>query len=333
MTEPTEESGEDRLIARYFKPLATHPAAFGLVDDAAALIPPPGQDLVLKTDAIVGGIHFFPDDPPGLVAQKALRVNLSDLAGKGAIPLGFLLSIALPKRVDEAWLAAFSAGLAIDVKHYNCPLLGGDTVRSPDAVMVSVAVIGTVPHGAMVKRSGAKVGDRIVVTGTLGDAALGLKLRIDTGAATRWKLPREQQQHLAHRYLLPEPRTAAAGAIRAHASGGMDVSDGLVGDLAKLCRASGVSATIDAARVPLSAAARTAFAAEPALIEPILTGGDDYEVLASVPAGQLEAMRAAAAATGTALTEIGTVTAGHAPPSVMLHNKPLNFAQRSFSHF
>lgn len=333
MTEPSDESGEDRLIARYFKPLATHPAALGLVDDAAALTPPPGQDLVLKTDAIVGGIHFFPDDPPGLVAQKALRVNLSDLAAKGATPLGFMLSIALPRSIDEAWLAAFSAGLATDVKHYACPLLGGDTVRSPDAVMISVAVIGTVPYGAMVKRSGAGVGDHIVVTGTIGDAVLGLKLRKDGGASARWKLPREQQQHLAHRYLLPEPRTAVAGVIRAHASGGMDVSDGLVGDLGKLCRASGVSATIDAARVPLSAAARTALAAEAALIEPMLTGGDDYEVLATVPAAKLDAMRAAAAAAGVMLTDIGTVTAGNASPTVMLHGQPLKFAQRSFSHF
>src|SRR5262245_39601640 len=169
-------SGEDRWIARYFKPRAKHPAALGLVDDAAVLTPPPGYDLVLKTDAIVGGVHFFPDDPAGRVAQKALRVNLSDLAAKGAGPVGFLLSIALPKTVDESWLTAFAAGLGEDVKRFACPLLGGDTVRSPDAVMVSVAVIGTLPQGTMVKRSTAQVGDRVVVTGTIGDAALGLRL-------------------------------------------------------------------------------------------------------------------------------------------------------------
>jgi thiamine-monophosphate kinase len=333
MTDASEESGEDRLIARYFKPLATHPAALGLIDDAAALTPPPGYDLVLKTDAIVGGIHFFPDDPPGLVAQKALRVNLSDLAAKGATPLGFLLSIALPKNVNDAWLADFSAGLAGDVKRYACPLLGGDTVRSPEAVMVSVAAIGTVPTGTMVKRSGAQVGDRIVVTGTIGDAALGLRLRSDSGASSRWRLSGDQQQHLRQRYLLPEPRSAIANALRAHASAAMDVSDGLAGDLAKLCRASGVSASIDAARVPLSAAARVALAAEHQIIEPIITGGDDYEILATVPATKADAMRAAAAAAGTTLTEIGTVVAGNAAPQFLLHGQPLKFARRSFSHF
>jgi thiamine-monophosphate kinase len=167
-------SGEDRLIARYFAPLATHPGAFRLVDDAAAVAPPPGCDLVLKADAIVGGIHFFDDDPADAVAQKALRVNLSDLAAKGAKPLGFLLSIALPKGIPETWLAAFSEGLKRDMEQFNCPLFGGDTVRSPGGVMISVTVIGSVPTGTMVKRGGAKVGDRVVVTGTIGDAALGL---------------------------------------------------------------------------------------------------------------------------------------------------------------
>jgi thiamine-monophosphate kinase len=333
MNDMSDDSGEDRLIARYFKPLATHPAAFGLVDDAAALTPPPGYDLVLKADAIIGGIHFFPDDPPGLVAQKALRVNLSDLAAKGATPIGFLLSIGLPKSVGEDWLAQFSAGLAGDVRHYNCPLLGGDTVRSPDAIMVSVAAIGTLPQGTMVRRTTAKVGDRIVVTGTIGDAALGLRLRQDSTAAVRWQLAPHHQQHLAHRYLLPEPRTAIAEVIRAHAAAAMDVSDGLAGDLGKLCRASGVSATIDAARVPISEAARVATTREPALLQTILTGGDDYEVLATVPPAKLEAMRAAAAAAGTSLTEIGTVMVGDAPPAVLLHDQPLKFAQRSFSHF
>ncbi len=167
-------SGEDRLIARYFVPLATHPGAFGLVDDAAAVVPPPGCEIVLKTDAIVGSIHFFETDPADAVAQKALRVNLSDLAAKGAKPLGFLLSIALPKGISENWLAAFSAGLKRDVEQFGCPLFGGDTVRSPGPVMISVTVIGSVPTGAMVKRGGAKVGDRVLVTGTIGDAALGL---------------------------------------------------------------------------------------------------------------------------------------------------------------
>ncbi|HWM46716.1 MAG TPA: thiamine-phosphate kinase [Xanthobacteraceae bacterium] len=333
MTNAAEESGEDRLIARYFKPLAKHPAALGLIDDAAALTPPAGQDLVLKADAIVGGIHFFPDDPPETVAQKALRVNLSDLASKGAVPLGFLLSLALPKSADAGWLERFSQGLGADADRYDCPLLGGDTVRSPDAVMVSIAVVGTLPQGTMVKRSGARPGDRIVVTGTIGDAALGLCLRQDPGAASRWRLQPEDCGHLARRYLVPEPRIAIAEVVRAHASAAMDVSDGLAGDLGKLCRASGVSADVQVARVPLSSGARAAFAAEPDMIERILTGGDDFEVVAAVPPAHLPDMRTATSMAGVALSEIGVVIEGKGAPRFLLHDQPLKFAQRSFSHF
>ena len=261
MTEPPTESSEDRLIAKYFKPLATDPGAFGLVDDAAAITPPPGCDLVLKTDAIIGGIHFFPDDPADAVAQKALRVNISDLAAKGATPLGCLLSLGVPAGVSESWLAAFSSGLGADIARFNCPLFGGDTVRTPDAIMVSVAVIGTVPIGTIVRRAGAKPGDRIFVTGSIGDAALGLSLRKDPSARTRWNLSNAEHDFLAQRYLIPEPRIAIAETLREFASAAMDVSDGLVGDLQKLCRASGVSAEVEAASVPLSAAARKALGA------------------------------------------------------------------------
>lgn len=333
MNEQLPVSGEDDLIARYFKPLAQHPGAFGLVDDAAAVAPPPGCDLVLKTDAIVGGMHFFENDPAGVVAQKALRVNLSDLAAKGATPLGFLLSIALPKGISESWLAAFAGGLKDDIAQFQCPLFGGDTVRSPGAVMISVAALGCVPHGTMVRRGGARVGDRIVVTGTIGDAALGLRLRQDATAAARWKLDDAAREHLAQRYLLPQPRNAIAEILRSHASGGMDVSDGLAGDLTKMCRAANVSAEIDVAKVPLSPGAQAALSADAALIEPILTGGDDYEILASIPQDMLAAFHAAAAAVGVAVTEIGDVVAGSAPPRFAWNGGQLNFARRSFSHF
>jgi len=330
----TSESAEDRLIARYFGPLAQHPGALGLADDAAILSPPAGCDLVLKADAIVGEVHFFPDDPPGAVAQKALRVNLSDLAAKGAKPLGFLLSLALPERIDDAWLAAFAGGLAADVEQYECPLLGGDTDRTPGPVTVSIATLGSVPRGSMVRRSGARVGDRVVVSGTIGDAALGLKLRKARASAARWGLTDAMRDHLLDRYLLPQPRNAIADAIRSFASAAMDVSDGLAGDLAKLCRASGVSATIDAARVPLSAAGHAAVAHDASMIEPVLTGGDDYEILASVSAAKLAAFRTAAAAVGVDLTEIGEITGSDgAPRFVGPDGLPLKFARPSFSHF
>ncbi len=333
MTDQPADSGEDRLIARYFAPLATHPGAFGLADDAAAIAPPPGCDLVLKADAIVGGIHFFENNPADAVAQKALRVNLSDLAAKGAVPLGFLLSLALPQGVSENWLAAFASGLKADIEQFNCPLFGGDTVKSPGAVMISIAAFGSVPHGTMVKRGGAKVGDRIVVTGTIGDAALGLKLRQDSDAAARWKLDDAARQHLAQRYLVPQPRSAIAEILRTHASGAMDLSDGLAGDLTKMCRAAGVSADIDVGQVPLSAGALAALAAEPVLIEPILTGGDDYEIAAAIPPARLAAFDAAAKAAGVAVADIGVVTTGSDAPKFVWNGRQLNFARRSFSHF
>ncbi len=330
---PQSQSAEDRLIARHFKPIARHPGAFGLVDDAAVLGTPPGHELVLTVDAIVGGEHYFPDDPPDAVARKALRVNLSDLAAKGAQPAGFLLSLALPKSVNENWLKSFARGLSADAKRYGCPLLGGDTVRTKGPVMISVAAFGTLPAGTMVRRTGAKVGDHVVVTGTIGDAALGLKLRLQPATARRWKLATKQRAHLAARYLVPEPRNALAEVIRTHASAAMDVSDGLVGDLTKLCAASGVAAEVEVARVPLSAAARAALSAEPKLIESILTGGDDYEIVATVPPGKLATFRAAAKAAGVPVSALGRVVAGKETRFLRPDGKPMKFARGSFSHF
>jgi len=327
------QSPEERLIARYFKPLATHPGAFGLADDAAAITPPAGCDLVLKTDGVIGGVHFFPDDPPDTVAKKVLRMNLSDLAAKGATPLGFLLAIALPTGTGEEWLAGFARGLGEDTKHFGCPLLGGDTDHTPGPVSVSVSAFGAVPHGQMVRRAGAKPGDRVVVTGTIGDAALGLLLRHDPGKAKRWGLSREQHEHLASRYLVPQPRNAIAGFLGTYASAAMDVSDGLAGDLAKLCRASSVAAEIDCARVPLSDAARAALAKDAALIGTIVTGGDDYEILACVGAGKVEALRREAAAVGVAVSEIGEVRAGEGTHFLGSDGKPLALVQPAYSHF
>jgi thiamine-monophosphate kinase len=328
------ESGEDRLIARYFKPLAKHPGAFGLTDDAAAIAPPPGCDLVLKTDGIVAGVHFFPDDPPDSVGKKALRVNLSDLAAKGARPLGFLLTLALPEAIGDAWLEPFARGLGADAELFACPLFGGDTDRTGGPITISIAVFGAVPPGKMVRRAGAKPGDRVVVTGTIGDAALALRLRCDPSAARRWRLTREQADHLRSRYLVPQPRLAIAAALRSHASAAMDVSDGLAGDLAKLCRVSGVATEIEVARLPLSDAARAALAREPALIETIVTGGDDYEVLACVPAEGVEPLRREASANGVAVTEIGTVTAGQGQARFLgADSEPLALVRPSFSHF
>jgi thiamine-monophosphate kinase len=332
--EPEPQSGEDRLIARFFRPLATQPGALALIDDAATFTPPAGADIVLTTDALVGGVHFFADDPPDKIAQKALRVNLSDLAAKGSKPAGFLLSLALPEAIGEDWLEAFARGLGADANAYGCALLGGDTVRTPGPVTISITAFGTLPRDTMVGRGGARPGDLVVVTGTIGDGALGLLIRGDPDTAARWQLDQRQRDHLIARYLLPQPRNAIAEALRQHASAAMDVSDGLAGDLRKLCAASGAAADIGVARVPLSDAAGKALASDPSLIETALTGGDDYEVIATVPAEARDALMAEAKAAGVALTEIGIIRADRPSVHFLDHDgKPLLFKKPSFSHF
>jgi thiamine-monophosphate kinase len=327
-----EISAEERLIARYFRPLATSSGAFALSDDAATVTPPPGCDLVITTDGVIAGVHFLPDDPPETIGRKVLRMNLSDLAAKGARPVGFLMSIALPAAIDEAWIAAFAAGLGEDVKHLGCPLLGGDTDHTPGPLSVSIAAFGAVPHGKMVRRSTAKAGDSIVVTGTIGDAAFGLLQRRDDALAGRWRLPDAMSAQLRQRYLLPEPRNALAEAVLHQASAAMDVSDGLVGDLAKLCRASGVAGEVDVARVPFSDAARAALAAEPALLETALTGGDDYEILLTLAPEKFSAFQTAGRNAGIAATEIGRVKAGQGA-RFLRDGKAMTFARASYSHF
>jgi thiamine-monophosphate kinase len=331
MAAPDDISAEDRLIARFFGPIATDPGALGLSDDAAFIKPPSGCDLVLKTDAIVGGVHFFPEDAAQAVASKALRVNLSDLAAKGARPLGFLLSLTVPKDIEEDWLSGFADGLRGDAVLFGCPLFGGDTDRTPGPVTVSIAMFGSVPEGTMVRRAGAKAGDRVFVTGTIGDAALGVALR--GGKAKTWKLNDAQRQHLMSRYLLPQPRNVLAEAIRNHASAAMDISDGLVGDFRKLCRASGVAADINVAHVPVSDAAKTVIAGDAAALELVLTGGDDYEVICTVPKKKAESFRAAAKTAGVPVTELGEIKTGEGARFIDAAGKPLVFKRASFSHF
>ncbi|ACA21047.1 thiamine-monophosphate kinase [Methylobacterium sp. 4-46] len=327
----TPRPSEDALIARYFAPLAG-PGGLGLRDDAAELAPSPGHDLVLTTDAVVAGVHYFPDDPPASIAVKALGVNLSDLAAKGARPRGFLLTLALAESWTEAWLAAFCAGLGATAQRWGCPLLGGDTVRAAGPTLIGVTALGEVPAGRMVRRFAAKPGDRLLVSGTIGDAALGLRLRAEPAWAGA--LSAAERDHLADRYLHPRPRLPLAPALLAHAGAAMDVSDGLVGDLAKMLRASGAGAEVDLAAIPLSPAARAALAAEPGLREAALTGGDDYELLCAVPPARLGAIRAEAEAAGIPLTPIGTVTEGPAPPRFRDRDgSDRIFAGGSFSHF
>jgi thiamine-monophosphate kinase len=328
------QSGEDKLIARYFKPLATAEGALSLADDAAFFSPPDGHEVVLKTDAVVAGVHFLPDDPPDSIARKALRVNLSDLSAKGAKPAGCLMTLALPDGIAESWLEGFAAGLKSDCEQYACPLFGGDTVRTPGPASISIFAFGTLPKGSMVRRAGAKSGHRIFVTGTIGDASLGLRLLREPARKAAWALSDADAKFLIDRYRLPRPRVALAEALRTEASAAMDISDGLVGDLAKLCDVSKVSARIEAKALPLSSGARQALRCEPALIEPIATGGDDYEILCAIAPERVPAFRQAAEAAGVPVTEIGAVIAGEAPPLLIAADgATLSFARTSYSHF
>lgn len=323
--------GEFDLIARYLRPLADAPAAFNLTDDAAAFTPAPGMDLVLTKDMVAAGVHFFPDDPPASIARKALRVNLSDLAAKGAVPIGYLLGLALPADWTEDWMAAFTAALAEDQRTYGIALLGGDTVKASGGLTLSITAIGSVPSGGMVRRMGARPGDAIVVSGTIGDSALGLRLRLGTLDGTP---AGEEAQHLLDRYLHPQPRLTLAGAVRRHASATLDVSDGLLGDLGHITRASGVSAVVEAASVPLSEAARRMVEADPTALASVLTGGDDYEILAIIPEAHLDAYRAEARGAGVPVAVIGRITEGSGPPvAVDSHGEPLHLGRTSHDHF
>jgi thiamine-monophosphate kinase len=327
-------SGEDALIARHFAPLATAAGALALTDDTAFYTPPPGFDLVLTKDAVAAGVHFLPDDSGATIARKALRVNLSDLAAKGAAPVGYLLALGLPDAWTEDWLAEFAAGLAGDQAAFGVSLYGGDTIRTVERTVVSITAFGLVPAGRMVRRGAAQAGDRILVTGTIGDAALGLKLRLDPDLAGRLGLAAGDAAHLLDRYAHPQPRVAAASAVRDHARAAMDVSDGLVGDLAKMAKTSGVAIRLEAARVPLSSAAAAAVAAEPRLLETALTGGDDYEIVAAVPPESVAAFLAGCAAAGVAATEIGTASEG--APGITVAGADgavLPIGRGSFSHF
>ncbi|MEM8878756.1 MAG: thiamine-phosphate kinase [Pseudomonadota bacterium] len=335
MTSSTPSSlSEHDLIAKYFRPLALDPAAFGLIDDAAFLPAPDGCDLVLSVDAIVEGVHFLAGESPKYIAQRALRVNISDLIAKGADPLGYLLTLFLPNTLPETWLAAFADALEQDQSRYGIALLGGDTVRGPHGVSspvtVSIAIHGTVPAGQGVRRQGARVGDVIAVTGTIGDAALGLRAAQGHPLSG---LTVERSDALARTYRVPEPPFGIADAVRECAKAAMDISDGLVGDLDKLCLASGVSAVIEADLVPLSDAAKAAIAADPALLANCLSGGDDYQVLAAMSEEGFPEFMQRCEVAGVSTTMIGRITDPGVPVSVIDANgEPLALRERGYSH-
>ena len=332
---------EFSLIHRYFSPLAGA-AGLGLRDDAALLTPPAGKQLVITQDAMTAGVHFFADDPADLIARKLLRVNLSDLAAKGATPLGYLLSLLLPDSSDfppqtshrarrggdsrggeaiaegegspslEEWLELFAQGLAQDQKEFGIELFGGDTSKINGPLTLSLTAIGAVDTGKMITRSGAKVGDLVYVTGTIGDAALGLKVRSG-------ELP--HNEFLLNRYLLPQPRLSTINHHPSTITAAMDISDGLVQDAEHLAKASGVKLVIEAEKVPLSDAARH----QPSTInhQLLFTGGDDYELLftASAPLNLPN------------LTLIGRAEKGEGVDILDREGTEISFAHKGWQHF
>ncbi len=310
---------EFEFIARHFRALAG-PGALGLADDAAVFDPPPGRSLVACADALVSGVHFLPGDPSGTVAAKLLRVNLSDLAAMGAEPLGYLLTVSVPPDLPPDWFAGFSAGLAAAQEPKRVPQLRGRTTAPPRPQVVSLTMLGHVAPGAALRRNGARAGDSVWVTGTIGDGTLGL-------ACLRGELD-DPTGTLVDRYRLPQPRLGLALAGIADAA--IDVSDGLVQDLGHLCRESGVAAWIEAAIVPISAAAR---AAGPCWLERRLTGGDDYELLLSVPPDRDAALQAAARDAGIAVTRIGGFTTGDGVTVLDEADRAMAIRRPGWSHF
>jgi thiamine-monophosphate kinase len=324
-----EVPGEFELIADFFAPLAGE-GAFGLLDDAASLAVGPGDSFVITQDMLVEGVHFFSNDAPASIARKALGVNLSDLAAKGARPLGFTLGFGRTAHQTRDWYRGFAEGLGALAQEAGCPLLGGDTVNAP-VLTLSITAFGAVPAGRIVPRQGGEPGDLVYVSGTIGDAALGLRMRLEPDAAWVRRLSDAHRAYLADRYLHPRPRLALAPVLVSHASAAMDVSDGLVGDADKLAHALGVRFEI--ARVPLSVAAKAAIAAEPALLDTVLTGGDDYEILCAVPPDHACDFVAEARAAGVDVTKIGVLEAGSSGKIwIDATGEEKRFTRRSYTH-
>jgi thiamine-monophosphate kinase len=299
--------GEFEFIARLLRPLASGVAgAEGLGDDTAHLTPPDGHEIVVTTDALVCGVHFLGHHPPDLIARKALRVNLSDLAAAGARPWTYQLALALSDDIDDAWLTAFCGGLAADQREFAIDLAGGDTVSTPGPLTIAVTALGLVPTGRSLGRGGAKVGDAVFVSGTIGDGALGLLAsKGELAGATGYDVAA-----LSERYLLPRPRATLGPRLRGVASACMDVSDGLIGDLGHICARSATRAVVEAERIPLSDPARRAVERDADLLKLAITGGDDYELLFTAPEARRDELGALAKESGVPITEIGRIEAG-----------------------
>src|ERR1051326_7094602 len=310
------------IIAEIFAPLATHAGAFGLKDDAAILPARPGFDLVITTDQIAEGTDFFKHDPAGTVGQKALLVNLSDLAAKGARPNAYLLNIGLPDGMTMEWLKAFAQGLGAIQSQYGMSLIGGDTSRAEGPLSINVTAFGFVPEGKMIRRSGATPGDAVYVTGTIGDSGGGLAIF----RREKHTLDESQRDYLVGRYRVPQPPVAFGAALTRYASASADISDGLIADAGHIAKASGVRVALDAAAIPRSSALRALWGDDPAAIIRAATAGDDYQIAFTADPAREKEILGAAKETGTQVTRIGGVEAG-AGVTLMLNGENIPVPQ------
>lgn len=317
-------SGEFDWIATYLAPLAAE-NSFGLKDDAALLPVPDGKSLIVTQDAIIEGIHFLPDDPLDLVARKALRVNVSDIVAKGAVPHSYSLALGVPDSWKDSDIQWFAEGLAADQAEYSLKLTGGDTYRSPERLCVSVTMFAFVDDATYRSRLGAKAGDLIFVTGTIGDSALGLQVAL--GAA-------DANDYLLNAYRLPNPPLPAAGAIAEFASASMDISDGLIGDCRKLCAASQVDAVIFRHQIPLSGAAANLVARNDGNWKKVITGGDDYQVLCTVDPSSSAAFKERLAQQKVQATQIGEIkSTNNVGVALDIEGIEVSIEEDSYSHF
>jgi thiamine-monophosphate kinase len=316
------------IIDRYFRPLAGE-GAFRLFDDAGRLSLSPDWDVVVTTDMIAAGVHFLPDDPPDTIAGKALRVNLSDLAAKGARPLAYTLGVGVSPELGDRWFTSFADGLRRDQERFGISLLGGDTILLPGGPAIAVTAIGLAPKGRMVHRFGGSAGDALYVSGVIGAGSAGLAVLKKTPGP--WdELPDERREELVRRYRLPEPRVPLAAALADFATATIDVSDGLVGDCDKLAAASHCSAEILVETVPFASGVDAG--RDEHLLATLLTGGDDYEVLAAIPHENEAGFQRAAQAANVPVTRIGTLTPGNMQTQILLKGEPLTLLRRSYVH-
>jgi thiamine-monophosphate kinase len=301
---------EERFIASYLAPLADgFPGAFGLTDDCAEIAPLPGHAFVVKTDPIVEGVHFFAGDAPEDLAWKALAVNVSDLAAKGARPVAYLMALTLPEQPKPDWMERYAEGLRQAQDAFGCVLIGGDTDSRPGLLSIAISVFGEVRTGRMVPRGGAVAGDHIYVSGALGGAALGLQLRLDPGRAAALA-PDESDRNLAlQRYLRPAPKIGLRSSLLTYARTAMDISDGLLKDLDRMCRLTDVGATLELAALPLAAGVSAVLEMDRDFGIQLITAGDDYEVLATVPPESVAEFELNARRGGVSVRRIGHVVA------------------------